>query len=76
MSLSHPHLVRTGRKMQRGIPSGPRERTGRKELCAALQVQSGPEDAEGILPGPESVGGEWSPRSRVGGAWSVLFSIL
>ncbi len=61
-----------------GIPSGPRERerTGRKVLRAALQVQSGPEDAEGILPGPESVGGEWSPRSRVGGAWSVLLAVL
>ena len=77
MSLSHPHMMKTGRKMQRAYLPGPeRKRSGRKVLRAAPKVQNGPEDAEGILPGPESVGGEWPPRSRVGGAWSVLFSVL
>ena len=75
MSLSHPHMMMTGRKMQRAYLPGPeRERSGRKVLRAALQVQSGPEDAEGILPGPESVGGRMA--APVPGWWGLECTVL
>jgi hypothetical protein len=60
LSLSHPHRVRTGRKVQRAYLPGP-------------ESEDGPEGAEGIPSGPRERC--YQQRSMSGGRRRVLVTV-